>query len=205
MTQNIIKMHDVKTDGVAAIAGRAVWAIVLMTLILGVAYPVVMTGIANVIFPHQATGSLIEENGKTVGSAIIGQDFTKTPYFQSRPSATSKPYDAAASTGSNWGASNEKLAAAVKDRAAYWTAKTGNPKVPADLLTASSSGLDPHISMDAALYQVDVVAANTGISKTMLIELINKHAERSLFGGPEFVNVLELNLDVAKAAGQLKK
>lgn len=199
MTTNNIKVSMMQSAPVLSIIARAVWAVVLMTVILGILYPIVMTGIANQIFPSQSTGSIVTVNGKAVGSAFIGQDFSKTPYFQSRPSATAKPYDGAGSTGTNFGPSNEKLAQQVVERAKFWQKETGsNAKVPADLLTSSSSGLDPHISLAAARYQVPVVARKTGISVDELNKLVDAHVENGLFGGPKFVNVLALNLDVQK-------
>lgn len=199
MLTNNTKVSMLQSESILAIAGKALWGMALMTIILGMFYPVMMTGLAKCLFPRQSTGSILTVDGKTVGSVIIGQDFSKTPYFQSRPSATVTPYDAAGSTGTNFGASNEKLIQQVRERAKFWQQLTGSAaKVPSDLLTSSSSGLDPHISLAAAHYQVLVVARKTGLTPEELNKLIDAHVENGLFGGPEYVNVLALNLDVQK-------
>lgn len=199
MLTNNTKVSMLQSESSLAIAGKALWVMALMTAILGIFYPVMMTGLAKCLFPRQSTGSILTVDGKAVGSVIIGQDFSKTPYFQSRPSATVTPYDATGSTGTNFGASNEKLAQQVQERAKFWQQLTGSTaKVPSDLLTSSSSGLDPHISLAAAHYQVPVVARKTGLSPEELNKLIDARVENGLFGGPEYVNVLALNLDVQK-------
>lgn len=189
--------ESIKTAFVPVV--KSLRVLVLMTLVLGVAYPLIITTAANGLFPRQAQGSLLEIDGKVVGSELIGQDFGQTPYFQTRPSALATPYDAATSGGSNMSAANPKLEEAVQKRAQDWKAKTGKDTVPADLLTASASGLDPHISRAAALYQIDVVSRNSGVDKATLLQLIDKHTEHSLFGDRAFVNVLKLNRDVASA------
>ncbi len=199
MNTNLCKQSLLSCESILFIVGRATWSILLLTMILGILYPIVMTDAARMLFPKQAAGSVLTVNGKAVGSELIGQDFSKTPYFHSRPSATAKPYDASTSGGSNFAAGNEKLTQQIAQREKYWHRETGSKqKVPADLLTSSSSGLDPHISLDAALYQVPVVARKTGLSVGTLNSLIEKHTEHGLFGGPEFVNVLILNLDVQR-------
>lgn len=193
------QLFTLQTESIYSIIARASWSILLMTVILGLLYPLLMTDLARVLFPRQAEGSLVVLDNKIVGSSLIGQDFSKTPYFQSRPSATSTPYDASASSGTNFGSSHEKLSQQVAERVRYWQKETqSEERVPVDLLTSSSSGLDPHISVDAARYQVPVVARKTGISAEALNKMIEAHTEKGMFGGPEFVNVLKLNLDVRK-------
>jgi K+-transporting ATPase ATPase C chain len=173
--------------------------LVLLTLLTGVAYPLLTWGIAQLVFPSAANGSLIEQNGKAVGSALIGQPFDDPKYFWSRPSATSPyPYNGAASSGSNLGARSPALADAVAARIkALREADPGNgAPVPADLVTASASGLDPHISVAAAQYQLARVAKLRGVSNESLQALVNQNTEPRAFfvlGEPR-VNVLLLNL-----------
>lgn len=177
----------------------AVSLFVLLSVVTGIAYPLVVTGIAKVTFPEKAGGSLIVKDGKPVGSALIGQNFTDPKYFWGRPSATSpQPYNATASSGSNQGPLNPALVDAVKGRIdALKAADPGNDKpVPADLVLASGSGLDPHISPAAAEYQVARVAKARGLTPEKLTDLIEQHIEGrqwGIFGEPR-VNVLELNL-----------
>jgi K+-transporting ATPase ATPase C chain len=173
--------------------------LVALTLVTGVAYPLLVSGIAKAIFPGQAEGSLIERDGKTVGSVLIGQPFSDPKYFWSRPSATSPmPYNAGASSGSNQGPLNPALADAVKGRIAALRAvdPANKAPVPVDLVTASASGLDPHISPAAAEYQVARVAKVRGIDAAKLRALVAEHsAGRQLgFLGEPRVNVLTLNL-----------
>ena len=184
----------------------AITLFLLLTAVTGIAYPLVVTGFARILFPEQAAGSLISKNGKPVGSALIGQNFADARYFWGRPSATSpQPYNAQASGGSNQGPLNPALTEAVKGRiAALKAADPGNSKpVPMDLVTASASGLDPHISPAAADYQVARVAKARGLPAEKLAALIQQHTEGrqwGLFGEPR-VNVLALNaaLDEASA------
>jgi K+-transporting ATPase ATPase C chain len=177
----------------------AVLSLLVLTAITGLVYPLVMTGIAQVVFPTQANGSLIVKNGVAVGSALIGQSFDDPKYFWGRPSATSPyPYNASASSGSNLGPTNEALTKAVADRVApLKVADPDNPaKVPVDLATASGSGLDPHISPASAKYQVRRVARARGISEDVLRRFVTEHTEGRqwrVFGEPR-VNVLELNI-----------
>jgi K+-transporting ATPase ATPase C chain len=172
---------------------------VLLTLITGVVYPLAVSGIAKVAFPEAANGSLIVKDGKTVGSRLIGQNFTTPNYFWGRPSATAPmPYNAAASGGSNLGPLNPALSEAVKGRVAILkAADPGNRlPIPADLITASASGLDPHISPAAAQYQIERVARARSIDPGKVKALVAQYTEArqwSIFGDPR-VNVLELNL-----------
>jgi K+-transporting ATPase ATPase C chain len=172
---------------------------VLLSLITGIAYPFVVAGIGKVAFPVQAAGSLVERDGKVVGSTLIGQSFSDPKHFWSRPSATSPgPNNAANSGGSNLGPSNPALVDAVKGRvAALHAADPGNTApIPVDLVTASGSGLDPEISLAAAQYQAARVARARGLPVERVRALIGEHALGQLFGflGEPRVNVLELNL-----------
>jgi K+-transporting ATPase ATPase C chain len=171
----------------------------LLTLVLGVAYPLALTGICQIAFPHQANGSLITRGGKVIGSELIGQNFSKAEYFQPRPSAAgSDGYDAAASGGSNLGPTNQKLADRVK--AAVEKFRKENPDytgpIPADLVTASASGLDPHISPDSALAQAARVAKARGVPAAQVEQLIAQYTQGPDLGllGEARVNVLRLNL-----------
>ncbi len=170
----------------------------VLTLLTGVLYPLLVTGIAQLAFPHAANGSLVVADGKTVGSGLIGQPFDDPKYFWSRPSATSpQPYNAAASSGSNQGPRNPALADAVKDRIkALRDADPGNTApVPVDLVTASGSGLDPDISIAAAEFQVRRVAKARGLPEADVRTLIAQHTTGPTFGvlGEARVNVLALN------------
>ena len=177
----------------------ALMSLILFTLITGVVYPLVVTGIAQVIFPFQANGSLIVKDGKVVGSALIGQPFDDPKYFWGRPSATSPfGYNAASSSGSNLSPTNPDLVKAVQGRVeALRAADPGNTApVPVDLVTASGSGLDPHISPAAALYQASRVARERKFSSETVRTLIERHTEGRFWGllGEPRVNVLTLNL-----------
>ena len=174
---------------------QALRALVVFTVITGIAYPLLVTGIAQVAFRDQANGSLIVEKDKTIGSRLIGQPFSDAKYFWSRASATSPmPYNGASSSGSNQGPTNPALKEAVADR--IKALGSDLRPVPADLVTASASGLDPHISPAAAQYQIPRIAKERKISEQQLQELVAKHTEGrqwGIFGEPR-VNVLELNL-----------
>ena len=177
----------------------ALMSLALLTVITGVVYPLLVTGIAQVVFPRQANGSLIVKDGKAVGSSLIGQPFDDPRYFWSRPSATSPfPNNAAASSGSNLGPTNPALIKAVQDRVdTLRAADPGNTAgVPVDLVTASGSGLDPHISPAAALYQVSRVAKARKLEPAQVRELVERHVEGRFLGvlGEPRVNVLILNL-----------
>jgi K+-transporting ATPase ATPase C chain len=177
----------------------ALMSLILFTLITGVVYPLVVTGIAQVVFPFQANGSLIVRDGKVVGSALIGQTFDEPKYFWGRPSATSPfGYNAGASSGSNLSPTNPALVGAVQGRVeALRAADPGNTApVPVDLVTASGSGLDPHISPAAALYQVSRVARERKLTPDAVRALVERHTEGRLWGllGEPRVNVLALNL-----------
>ena len=195
----------------------AIVMILLMTALTGVIYPLAVTGVAQAILPHQANGSLIEREGRIVGSELIGQSFTSDRYFQGRPSATSAadpadaaktvpaPYNAANSVGSNAGPTSKTLIDRVQAQvAAYREGANGAALVPADAVTTSGSGLDPHISPDNAAGQVARVARARGVSEQRLRELVSNATEQRTFGflGEPRVNVLTLNLalDLEKSA-----
>ena len=175
--------------------------LIVMTIVTGIAYPLLVTGAAQALFPHQANGSLIMKDNKPLGSELIGQPFSSPKYFWSRPSATSpKPYDGGSSSGSNLGPTNPALLDAVADRVkALREAEPGNTApVPVDLVTASASGLDPHISPAAAYYQAERVARARHLDPGRVRELIAKHTENRQFWilGEPRVNVLKLNLEL---------
>jgi len=172
---------------------QSVRMLLVMTVITGIAYPLAVTGIAQVAFPDKADGSLIHHDGKVLGSRLIGQPFSDPKYFWSRPSATSPmPYNAASSAGSNLGPTNPALLDAVKER----ISRLGEKPVPADLVTASASGLDPDISPAAAEYQIARIARTRSIPEERLRELVRAHTEGRSLGilGEPRVNVRELNL-----------
>ncbi|MDR3393670.1 MAG: potassium-transporting ATPase subunit KdpC [Parasulfuritortus sp.] len=183
----------------------AVTLFVMLSVVTGIVYPLAVTGIAKVVFPDQAAGSLIVKDGKPVGSALIGQNFSDPKYFWGRPSATGPmPYNASASGGSNLGPLNPALIDAVKGRIeALKAADPGNSApVPADLVTASGSGLDPHISQAAAEYQVMRVARLRGLQISAVQRLISDNTENRQLGflGEKRVNVLALNLALDRLA-----
>jgi K+-transporting ATPase ATPase C chain len=182
-----------------SIVRPALTLLLVLTVITGIIYPLAVTGLAAVLFPHAAGGSLLLKDGKPVGSSLIGQSFSDPRYFWSRPSATTpQPYNGLASGGSNLGPLNPALTDAVKARVdALHAADPGNTApIPVDLVTASASGLDPDISVAAANYQAARVARVRGLKPTELQALIAEHAQGRLLGwlGEPRVNVLELNL-----------
>jgi potassium-transporting ATPase KdpC subunit len=174
----------------------AILMTVVTTVILGIVYPLTMTAIAQVAFPEKANGQLIERDGRVIGSRIIGQGFTKPGYFHSRPSAAGMGYDAANSAGSNLGPTNKKLIEAVRANVDAARAENPNTPVPVDLVTASASGIDPHLTPASADFQVPRVARERGVSEAELRRIVSAHTEQRQFGllGEPRVNVLELNL-----------
>lgn len=180
-----------------------VMVFLVLTLLTGLVYPLIVTALAQLLFPHQATGSLIVRDGKIIGSELIGQYFDRPEYFWGRPSATSPfPYNAAASSGSNLGPTNPALAEAVQARIAMLkAADPGNETpIPVDLVTASGSGLDPHISPASAAYQLGRVARARGLEQEVVEHLVAQHTESRQLGflGERRVNVLRLNLALDK-------
>jgi potassium-transporting ATPase KdpC subunit len=194
----------------------AIVILVLLTLITGLAYPLAMTAIAGVIFPKQAEGSLIERDGKVIGSALIGQEFKEDKYFHGRPSATTAPdpadstktvpapYNAANSSGSNLGPTSKALNDRVKEDVDKLKAENPSMPVPIDLVTTSGSGLDPDISPEAALFQVPRVAKARQMPEDRVRQLITENTAGRLGGllGEPRVNVLALNLALDAAAGK---
>ena len=188
-----------ENGSMASLLRPAISLFIVLSIITGLLYPLLTTGIASVLFPTQAAGSLVERDGKIVGSTLIGQSFSDPAHFWGRPSATSpEPYNAAASGGSNQGPLNPALVDAVKAR--IEALKAADPDnqaaVPADLVTASASGLDPHISVAAANYQVARVAKSRNLPAATVQALVDAHIETRQLGlfGEAHVNVLQLNL-----------
>ena len=194
----------------------AIVVLVALTVITGLAFPLAMTGIAQVLFPRQAQGSLIERNGTVVGSELVGQVFESDKYFHGRPSATTAPdpndstktvpapYNAANSGGSNLGPSNKALVDRVQGDIDKLKQENASAPVPADLVTTSASGLDPHISPEAALFQVPRVAKARNVPEDRIRQLVADHTEGPLFGllgEPPRVNVFLLNLALDRLAG----
>jgi len=176
----------------------AVLMTVVTTVLLGIVYPLVLTVVAQLFMKDKANGQLIEQNGKIVGSRIIGQPFTTPAYFHSRPSAAGNGYDPTNTSASNLGPTNQKLIDRVKSDVATAQADNPNQPVPIDLITTSASGLDPHISPAAAEFQLPRVAKTRGISEEDLRKLVAKHTQGRQLGflGEPRVNVLQLNLEL---------
>jgi potassium-transporting ATPase KdpC subunit len=168
------------------------------TVLFGLLYPLGITGLSHLLFPKQAAGSLIEKNGRIIGSKLIGQSFTSDKYFHSRPSAAGNGYDASASSASNLAPTNQALVDRVKSDVANLQQENPGAAIPADLVTSSGSGLDPEISPAAAEFQIPRVARARGLSVDSLKGLVARHTQArtiGIFGEPR-VNVLELNLDL---------
>ncbi len=176
----------------------AVRMTIATTILLGIAYPLVVTGLAQIIFPAKANGQLVYRNGEAVGSRIIAQPFTSDKYFHPRPSAAGAGYDAANSGGTNLGPSNRKLIERVQADATRLHDENPNQLVPVDLLTTSASGLDPDISLAAAEFQIPRVARTRAVSEASIRDLVKSHTMQRDFGllGEPRVNVLELNLSL---------
>jgi len=174
----------------------AIVMLVVLTVITGLLYPLAITGAAQALFPHQAAGSLVTRDGKVIGSELIGQQFTSDRYFHGRPSAAGNGYDPANSSGSNYAPTAKKLEARIAADVAKLRQENPAMPVPADLVTASASGLDPDISPEAALFQVPRIARARHMTQDDLAALVGANTQRRLFGlmGEPHVNVLKLNL-----------
>jgi K+-transporting ATPase ATPase C chain len=188
-------------ENVTKMIRNALMSLLLFTIVTGFIYPLVVSGISQAIFPHQANGSLIVKNGNPVGSELIGQPFDDPKYFWGRPSATTPyPYNGSSSSGSNLGPNNPDLIKAVQARinALHAAEPSNTAKIPVDLITASGSGLDPHISPDAAEYQIHRVSKVRGIDEATVHALVAKQTRGRWLGllGEPVVNVLKLNLEL---------
>jgi potassium-transporting ATPase KdpC subunit len=205
-------MHSTSTLPVVAVTqtaavqhslwGTAIRFTLLATVLCGLAYPLLVTGMASVLFPHQAAGSLILKDGNVIGSELLAQSFTSDRYFHPRPSAAGNGYDATSSGGSNLAQSNAKLVQRIQGDIDKLTAANPGKPVPIDLVTTSGSGLDPDITPDTALYQAPRIAKARGLSEDQVRQLIQQHVtgrQLGLLGEPR-VNVLALNLDLDRLA-----
>jgi K+-transporting ATPase ATPase C chain len=172
------------------------------TIVFGLGYPLLVTGLSQLIFPKQANGSLIEKNGQVIGSRLLAQGFSGDKYFHPRPSAAGNGYDPLASGGSNLGPTNQTLVARVQQDVAKWQQENPGKAIPSDLVTASGSGLDPDISPASAEFQVPRVARARGMSVEDVRRFVRKHTQGRQLGifGEARVNVLELNLELDEAA-----
>jgi len=182
--------------------GTSIRFTILVTLLFGLAYPLLITGIAAVLFPHQASGSLILQNGQVIGSELLAQSFTSDRYFHPRPSAAGNGYDATSSGGSNLAQSNAKLVQRIQGDIDKLAVQNSGKPVPIDLVTTSGSGLDPDITPDAAFYQVARVAKARGLGEEQVRRIVQQHLTGRQFGllGEPRVNVLALNLDLDRLA-----
>ena len=199
-------LHTTETEAPATPAAKhSVWGTsirftILTTILVGLLYPLALTGVAGVLFPHQASGSLILKDGQIIGSALLAQSFTADKYFHPRPSAAGNGYDATSSGGSNFAQSNAKLVQRIQGDIDKLQAQNPGKPVPIDLVTTSASGLDPDITPDAAYYQAARVAKARGLSEQQVRDLVSSHIQGRTFGllGEPRVNVLLLNLDLDK-------
>jgi len=195
------RTHEQAAPVVHSVWGTSIRFTIVTALLLGIAYPLFITGVAKAIFPHKASGSLILKNGQVIGSELIAQSFTSDRYFHPRPSAAGNGYDATASGGSNLAQSNAKLAQRIQSDIDKLQAANGGKPVPIDMVTTSASGLDPDITPDNAYYQLPRVAKARGMSVDAVRSLIAQHTEGRQYGvfGEPRVNVLELNLALDEA------
>jgi potassium-transporting ATPase KdpC subunit len=201
MMHSAHQTHEPATPAVHSVWGTSIRFTIVTALLLGILYPLFITGVAKAIFPHKASGSLVLKNGQVIGSELIAQSFTSDSYFHPRPSAAGNGYDATASGGSNLAQSNIKLAQRIQGDIDKLQAANGGKPVPIDMVTTSASGLDPDVTPDNAYYQLPRVAKARGMSEDALRSLIAQHTQGRQYGvfGEPRVNVLELNLALDSA------